>query len=161
VAEPPAVNASPLVYLAQIDALDLLRVIASDFIVTASVLREIDAYGEQDPVSRAVRATRWLHVVDAPPVPDSVRAWDLGAGEASVLSWALAHPGTEVLLDDLKARRCARSFGIPLWGTLGVVILARQRGVISAARPVMERLRAAGMYLSNRTLDQALAPLGE
>ena len=50
---------------------------------------------------------------------------------------------------------------LPLRGTLGLVLLAKKRRLIPAARPVMERLREAGLYLSDRTLDEALALVGE
>jgi predicted nucleic acid-binding protein len=46
-------------------------------------------------------------------------------------------------------------------GTLGLVLVARRRGVIPAARPVVERLRRSGMYLSDRVCDRALALIGE
>jgi predicted nucleic acid-binding protein len=51
--------------------------------------------------------------------------------------------------------------GIPVRGTLGIVITAKQRGVIPAARPVLEQLRLCGMYLSDRVINQALALVGE
>jgi predicted nucleic acid-binding protein len=68
----------------------------------------------------------------------------------------VAIPGTEVILDDLAARRCAATLGIPVRGTLGIVITAKQRGAIPAARPVLEQLRLCGMYLSDRVINQAL-----
>ena len=34
-------------------------------------------------------------------------SWDFGAGESAVLAWCLAHPGSEAIIDDLSARRCA------------------------------------------------------
>jgi predicted nucleic acid-binding protein len=39
--------------------------------------------------------------------------------------------------------------------------LAKEIGHIPAARPVIERLRASGMYLSDPVVDQALARVGE
>jgi predicted nucleic acid-binding protein len=58
-------------------------------------------------------------------------------------------------------RRCATTLGIPIRGTLGLVLTAKQRGEISAARPVLEQLRLSGMYLSDRVMNQALALVGE
>jgi predicted nucleic acid-binding protein len=46
-------------------------------------------------------------------------------------------------------------------GTLGLVLVAKQRGRIPAARPVLESLRASGMYLSDSVLNKALALVGE
>ena len=64
-------------------------------------------------------------------------------------------------MDDLAARRCARSLGLPMIGTLGVVILCRHREVISAARPIVEKLREAGLRLKPALMDEALAKVGE
>lgn len=57
--------------------------------------------------------------------------------------------------------RCATTLGIPIRGTLGLVLTAKQRGEISAARPVLEQLRLSGMYLSDWVMNQALALVGE
>ena len=62
---------------------------------------------------------------------------------------------------DLAARRCAMTLDIPVRGTLGLVLLAKKRGIIPLARPVLEQLKKAGMYLSNSVINQALAQVGE
>jgi predicted nucleic acid-binding protein len=46
-------------------------------------------------------------------------------------------------------------------GTLGIVLAARRKGRIPAARPVLLRLREAGMYLSDSILERSLARVGE
>jgi len=46
-------------------------------------------------------------------------------------------------------------------GTLGIVILCRHRGVLRAARPVVEALRGAGLRLKPALMDEALAKVGE
>jgi predicted nucleic acid-binding protein len=78
-----------------------------------------------------------------------------------VLAWAHAHPGTEAILDDLVARRCAATFSIPVRGTLGLALIAKQRGRIPSARRVLEQLRQGGMYLSDYVMNEALARVGE
>lgn len=96
-----------------------------------------------------------------PPVPAQIQAWGLGPGELSLLAWAHAHPGSEVIIDDLVARRCAAALNIPVRGTLGLVLIANQRGHIPSARQVLEQLRQGGMHLSHRVLNEALAKVGE
>ena len=76
-------------------------------------------------------------------------------------AWALAHPGSEAILDDLQARRCAAAHRLPVRGTLGLVLVAKQRGVVPAARPILDTLRRAGMYLSDAVRERALAAVGE
>ena len=65
------------------------------------------------------------------------------------------------VIDDLAARKCAASLGIPVIGTLGIVLRARRQGIIPAARPVVEDLLRGGMFLSRSLLDRALALVDE
>lgn len=160
-AERPAVNASPLIFLARAGLLELLKLEAEEIVVPKSVAEEINRRGPNDITVRAMEKETWLKVVENLPAPDALRAWDLGEGETAVLAWGYAHPGTIVIVDDLAARRCAAAHGIPVRGTLGLVLTARKRGIIPHARPVLEKLRQSGMYLSDRILDRALALVGE
>jgi predicted nucleic acid-binding protein len=65
------------------------------------------------------------------------------------------------VIDDLAARKCAAALGIPVMGTLGIVLRARKQDVIPAARTVMEDLLRGGMFLSKPLLDRVLALVGE
>jgi len=127
VAERPAVNASPLIYLSRAGLLDLLQLVAPEVVVPSNVPTEILRRGQNDPTVQALSQTPWLSVVQTPPVSASIQAWGLGLGESPVLAWAQANPGTEVIIDDLAARRCAATLGIPVRGTLGLVLTAKQR----------------------------------
>lgn len=160
-ADRPAVNASPLIFLTRANLLDILRLAGPDIVVPAPVADEILREGPEDPAARALRTTPWMAIVDPPPIPPVVQAWDLGAGESSVIAWAMGHPGTVAILDDLAARRCAAALHVPVRGTLGLILLAKQRRRIDAARPVLEAMRASGMYLSDAVLERALALVGE
>lgn len=160
-AERPAVNASPLIFLTRAGLLDLLQLAAPELVVPEAVAGEILQRGPNDPTAQAISHTAWLSVIQTPAVPASIQAWALGAGESAVLAWAHAHPGTEAILDDLPARRCAAAHGIPVRGTLGLVLLAKQRGHVGAARPILLQMRQAEMYLSDRVMNQALKLVGE
>jgi predicted nucleic acid-binding protein len=160
-ADSAAVNASPLIFLARADLLTLLQLAATQILVPRPVADEIEREGRRDPAAMALAGTPWLRIVEPPPVPTVIQAWDLGPGESSVLAWTQAHPGTVAILDDLAGRRCAAALRVPVRGTLGLVLLAKQRGRIPAARPVLDAMRACGMYLSDRVLDDALALVGE
>lgn len=160
-AERPAINASPLIFLTRAGLLNLLQLISSEVIVPELVAAEIERRGAGDPTAEAIADTAWLVRVQTPPVPPQIQAWGLGQGESSVLAWAHAHPGTEAIIDDLAARRCAAAFNIQVRGTLGLVLIAKQRGHIPEARAVLMQLRRGGMYLSDRVMNKALELVGE
>ena len=101
------VNASPLIYLTEVAQLELLRLAGDEILVPGAVADEARRWGDDDPAVRALGATPWLKIIETPVVPASVEAWNLGAGESAVLSYALAHPGVQAILDDLAGRRCA------------------------------------------------------
>ena len=160
-AERPVVNASPLIFLVRGGMLDFLQLAGTEVLVPFPVATEIQRRGPADVTAQAIESTPWLFVVEAPPIPVLIQAWALGEGESAVLAWAYAHPGTEAIVDDLAARRCAAALGVPVRGTLGLVLTSKQRGIIPQARPIVERLRQTGMYLSDRVIQQALALVGE
>ncbi len=155
------VNTSPLILLAKVGQLELLRAGVPEIIVPDAVLLEVGGRGPADPVFQEVQRMAWLKVVPAPPTPTQVLAWNLGAGESSVLAVAMTDRQCEAILDDRDARRCAQTLKIGVRGTLGLVVLAKQLGSIPAARPVIEQLRRSGLFLTDDLTDQALALVGE
>ena len=161
VAELPAVNASPLIFLTRAGLLDLLQLVAFELVVPVAVASELRRRGPTDPAAQALASTHWLRVMEVPEAPPVIQAWDLGPGESAVLSWCSTRRGAEAIIDDLAARRCANSLGIPVRGTLGLVLLGKKSGRLDAARPVLESLRAAGMYLSDSVMNHALTMVSE
>jgi predicted nucleic acid-binding protein len=141
--------------------LEILREGAHEVVVPEAVIQEIHGHGSKDPTVQALDSVDWLRIVPASKISPVVALWDLGPGESAVLSLALAKADSWAVIDDWQARRCARSLAIPFIGTLGLVLLAKEIGQIPAAPPVIERLRASGMYLSDPVVDQALARVGE
>ena len=84
---------------------------------------------------------------------------DIGAGEAAVIALALEISGAVAILDDDRARRVARARGIPVVGTLGLLVQAKQRKLIERVAPILDRLAAKGfrMNLATRTLILEMA----
>lgn len=159
--EPAILDASPIILLARAGFLDLLRVLNRPLVVPQPVVDEVLQKGPDDIAARAVQQTEIFAPVPAPEIDPSVALWNLGCGETAVLSWARTRPGSLVVLDDFQARRCAEWLQIPTSGTTGIVLRAKNAGLVDAARPVLQRLISVGMYLSERTLNAVLLRVGE
>lgn len=104
-------------------------------------------------------AAAYLH--DVPQISDFVSAWGLGAGESSVISLAETLPKATVVLDDLAARRCAMAVGLPVTGTLGLLLLAKQVGRIEKVAPALDAVVEAGLFVAERHLNAIREKAGE
>jgi len=155
------INTSPLIFLSKAGLVDLLQVLSPEIVVPTAVCNEIYAYGEDDVTAKALREIDWLVVRETPEVPTTIQNWDLGAGESEVLAWGYTYKGSEIIVDDLAGRRCAMALGVPLRGPVGLVLVAKKRGAIPLARPVLEQLKATGMYLSDAVINRALEKVEE
>lgn len=152
------VNASPLVFLGNAGRLELLREVSGGrVIVPAAVLREVTSSSHCDRASRAVEAATWIERADARSLPQSVVEWDLGAGESEVIALAIERRSTRVVIDDLAGRKCGLSHGLDVIGTIGVVVSAHRKGLVTDPADVFSELRAAGMWLSDSVVARALA----
>lgn len=158
---PAVTDASAVIVLAKVGRLPLLRLAGDPVFVPRAVEQEILAGGPADAAVQALPQTNWLVVVDVGPVLPTLGQFRLGAGEAEVLTWALTHPGTEAVIDDRAARRCAAALGVPHRGCVELVLAAKQQGLLPAARSVLEELRQVSFYLSDRSMNEALALVGE
>ena len=153
------VNASPLIVLTRAGRIDLLTLAGTPIHVPESVSREVRAHS--DDAARVLDTVPWLQTVPDTEVLPLVRGWDLGAGESAVLEWALANRPARAIIDDYAARKLARVLAVQATGTLGLALLARQRDMIPLARPLVEELVRAGLYLSEPIIEHALRIVGE
>ena len=156
-----AVNASPLIFLTRVNLLEVLHEPGVPAVVPDAVFSELGGLRHDDPAALAVGRASWLQVVPSPAIPAPIRTWALDAGESAVLAVALETPNSQVILDDLAARRCAKALNIPLQGTSGLFLVAKRLGLISEIRPVLDTLRQSGMDLSDRLARQVLGQAGE
>ena len=159
---PWVINASPLILLGKIDRLALLESLQPNFVIPVSVKAEILA----GPAGDAARCWIQTDLIQKRIIDDaiphlSVLAWDLGAGETAVISWALTNRGAWGVLDDLAARTCAQIFGVSVLGTVGIMLRAKRGGLISTLKPELEHLLQVGSLLSSSVIDGALRLAGE
>lgn len=157
------VNASPIIFLDRLGLLDLLNEPGVSVLVPAPVLEELGGLNPNDPAAVQIRSSTWIQAVPAPPIPDVLRPFPLDRGEAAVIALALSHGDdeTQVVLDDLAARRCAKALGLNVRGTLAFLLVAKAEGRIAALRPLLELLHGSGMRLSPALVRQVLELAGE
>jgi len=85
----------------------------------------------------------------------------LDRGEAEVIALAEELRAQEVLLDERAARAIAITRGLPVIGTAGLLVRAKERGFIPAVGPFLTRMQAEGVPYSQRFIETLLGRLGE
>ncbi len=156
------VDTGPLIFLAQIDRLDLLRHAADEVLIPPGVLQELRAKTDASASKIETARRTWLRL-------DSLRdqtmlkvlSLDLDAGEAEVIALAHERSADRTVMDDLAGRRYARRLGLPLVGTIGLLLAARLRGEVNSLKDEIQRLRDAGFFASEALVAEVLRAAGE
>lgn len=156
------VDTSPLYYLHRAGILHVLPAIFGRVIVPGQVVAELSAgrargHDLPDPLVQPWADVRTVSAL-SPELESFVR---LGAGEHAVLTLAMTIPGSVAILDDLLARRVAEGFEVPVTGTLHVILVAKERGLVPAVRPLLDRLQELRFRMSTDLRDEILTSAGE
>jgi len=86
----------------------------------------------------------------------------LDRGEAAALILALEQKADMVLIDERIGREVARELGLSVVGVLGILIQAKDRGLIAAVHPLLQRLRSElDFYLTPALIADILKRAGE
>jgi len=85
----------------------------------------------------------------------------LGPGETEVLMLALEMREAVAVLDDALARQMAETLGLHFTGTLGLLLDAREAGLVAEVRPLLDKLNALQFRLAPHTYEAVLRLAGE
>ena len=159
-------DSSVIILLAGIAQFDLLRHLHGSLLVPPAVWDEVVIQGQGRPGAQelANAVTDGWAVVATPSAPIQLppRGATLHPGETEALLLAASQPGRLLLMDEPAGRAVAVSLGIPVMGTVGVLVVAKQSGIIPYLKPVLDQLRNPGGFRLSAVLYQyALALVGE
>jgi len=153
-------NSSVIIAFAMICRLDLLEKLFGRILVPEAVWREIAVEGK--PGHEKIVRADFIHVEKA----DDRRLVALleefvDRGEAEAIVLALERNVDLLLVDDRDARNLAKKLGLQVMGTQGVIALAKYRGLIPKAKPIIDKLVESGFWISRKLLEEFLRELSE
>lgn len=139
-------NSGPIIHLSWIGQLDLLRTLFGEVLVPLAVRDEVLHASPDVPGLREIREAftqGWLLPREAvSPLPTS-----LHLGEAEAIALAREQAADLLLVDERRGRATALREGLRISGTLGILRLARNRGLIPAVTPFLDELLQRGFRL--------------
>lgn len=158
---PVVSNTSPLLNLAIIGRLELLRDRFGEVLIPPAVLEELHV-GEDRPGSGALHEALqagWLRVeaVEAEQPLVVVLQADLDRGESEAIALAVEIGAAHVLLDEREGRKKARALGLGITGVLGILLWAGRERKLTSVQDAIRRLRdEAGFYVAPALEEQIL-----
>ncbi len=153
-------NTTPLIGLVRIKRLGLLPQLFERIIIAEGVYREIVEYDRKG--ADLIREADWIdvkEVKDRLAVEVLLDELDIGESETIVLSREVS--ADIVLMDERKGRRQVRQLGFNLSGTVGVLLRAKEEGLIDLLKPELDALHRHSFYLSESLREDALRISGE
>ncbi len=152
------VNTTPLIALADIGQLELLHELYEEILIPEAVWEEV----ESEPAKTMVSDADWIKKVKITHTEEKrlFRA-KLHAGEVEAIILADENAADLVIMDDNAAKKTAKFLGFRVTGTLGVIIKAKEAGLIDSVAPLFDRLIEDGLYIDERTRRMALKAAGE
>lgn len=154
-------DSGPLIALSRIGQLELLPQLFGRVQIPSALWSEVTQGAAEGRVGAAdVRAAPWIDVVPADEAIIAGYALLVDEGEAAAIVVAKAHDAL-LLVDDDRGRRLALRLGLRIKGTLGILALAKHRGLISQARPLIDALPRCGVHVSQGLIEAVLRHLGE
>ena len=157
---PVVSNTSPILNLAIVGQLDLLRQQFGQIQIPPAVLDELKI-DEERPGSQPIQASiaaGWIQVqpVSNQPLVQLLKQ-TLDGGEAEAISLALELQAKWILLDERDGRKVAKSLGLQLTGVLGVLLRAKEAGELPSLQPAIEDLiQNAGFRIAPELLERIL-----
>lgn len=143
-------DTSCLIALSNIGLLHIIKDLYGEIIITSEVKAEFGGF-----------LPDWIIVHQ---VKDKAKQADienkLDKGEASSIALALEIPDSILIIDEIKGRNIAKSFNIEIIGTIGILLLASNKGQIMDVMSVILKLVNRGFRLSDKLLDKIIEKYG-
>ena len=152
-------DSSPLIALSSVNRLDLLQLLFNTVIIPVAVYDEVMG-------TTAKIATELPSFIQAEPIttelPVRFLRLNLHPGESEAIALALERGIQGIVLDDKRAREIAAELGLKVIGTLGLLILAKQKGLLPNVRPIMAQIiERVNFRIAPSVLNRALSLIAE
>ena len=144
-------DASCLIALSNIEELELLQAVYKEVIITPEVQAE---FGNPIP--------KWIKIEEvADTKKTQLLELELDKGESSAIALAVENENSLLIIDERKGRLVAKRMGLLIIGTQGIIIKAKENGIIERLKPILEKLEKVRFRISPKLKKQILDKVGE
>lgn len=147
------INSTPIIALYEIGQLGLLKELYHSVIIPEAVYQEVTQ--KDDELKQWISQNREWFVCQKIQFENEKKMYHakLHKGEVEVMILAQEMNADLVILDDLLARKTAEYLGLNITGTVGVLIKAKRKGILSEVMPLVDNMLGHGIYLSDKLIQ--------
>jgi len=151
-------NTGPIIGLAKIGRIFMLKSLAKEMLIPPMVHKELfgKVGSESEQIDQALNA--FIHIAGLMPLEPATEKTiaDLDEGEKQTIGLASTVEGDVLLLlDDRVGRHVAEKLNIPTTGLIGLLLLAKEKGLVKNIGSLIEELRDNGYWISDEVIDVA------
>lgn len=143
-------DTSCLILFYKIGEFDLLKNLFGKLHITDTVLKEFNK-----PVPN------WIEIVQLKTDVHKGLSGYLDAGEATSIALASVYDESLLIIDEIKGRKTAKEMGVPVTGSLGVLITAKNKGHLKAVKPIIEKIQKTNFRISKELIERVLYEVNE
>ena len=152
-------DTSSISNLLQIELIDISHDLYGKITITPAVQRELYSVAEHE---KQIEGIKWIKVKSPQNQKLVLKLLEeLDLGESESIALAIEEKAKYLIIDEYKGRMIADKYGVKIVGILGVLIQAKQKGLILLVKPYIEKLIDVGFRLDPKLIQKVLEKLGE
>ena len=152
-------DSSALIALSLCNALQFLDVLFGEVKVPQAVFEEVTKEGKKESIELAA----YLNDKIEPVCMDDyvITDFSIFRGEYEAMALYKKLGADRLLADDKRARKLAKLNGINTIGSLGILLLAKEKGLIERIKPYIDIIEESDIHIKKEVIDYALDLAGE
>lgn len=155
-------NSTPLIALNKISRLDLLEKIYEKIIIPCAVYEEVILESTTRNKNDFIKKSAFIEIMEIKNVEaKDLFKTSLHKGEVEVMILAKEIAADLCIIDDLLARKHTKYHKINITGTIGVILKAKELGIINEVKPIIVELINVGIYIDDKLYKRVIKIAGE
>lgn len=155
------VNTTPWIALSICGQIPLLEKLYTDVCIPLHVKEEIMAGGRNSFGVYELETCEWVRIEKVHDIEKIKLLYELEQGEAEVIILAREKGIQHVLIDEKVARLQAKVLGLNVIGTLGVLLMAKKKGLLDSIKPAIAKILENGIWIKDEIVVGILQDAGE
>lgn len=153
-------NTTPIISLLKIESLSILPDLYRKIIIPEEVFNEIEN-GKNKPYYTDLLKLNWIEIMPIKDKKSLSYFLDLDKGEAETIILANEIDADLVIIDERLGRFHAKHANLKITGTLGVLLKAKQQGIIDSIKPLLKKLIENEIWLNDTLVERVIKLAGE